>query len=527
MKINKLNLLDCTLRDGGYYNNWKFNLSDANKYLKGVYASEIDVVEIGFNFFEKNSNYGKFAFADKSLAKKLIKSKKTKLAIMINGSDFFKIKGDYKKFLNKNFKNKILDYSIIRIAAHYRDLKKLTKYLKYLKKLNYKICFNLMQINNISKKQLVSCLKKLDSTKSVDVFYFADSFGNLKPNNVKYLCKIIKKNWKKEIGIHAHDNCGRALKNSLTAFKNGVTWIDGTIQGMGRGAGNVKTESLLKEFSHFKYNYAAVKNISNNFFLDLKKKYKWGKSNYYKIAANFNIHPTYIQMLQNDNRYSISEKIESINSLKKIEATSYDPRKLEESFINYKKFKGNWDATNWCSNKNILILGQGPSLKNKQNIKKIEQHILETKSTVVAINLNKYISQHLVDYYVSANETRIPLDQHKYENLLKPLIIPKFKLKKIKEKINKIRFLDYGVVVKNKKFEFYKNFAIIPYNLTFAYAVALALIGKAKKIYFAGFDGYKKNHRLSNEMQETIEIILKNNKSLKLNSLTKTEYKFF
>ena len=48
MKINKLNLVDCTLRDGGYYNNWKFKLSDANKYLQGVYASEIDVVEIGF-----------------------------------------------------------------------------------------------------------------------------------------------------------------------------------------------------------------------------------------------------------------------------------------------------------------------------------------------------------------------------------------------------------------------------------------------------------------------------------------------
>ena len=56
--------------------------------------------------------------------------------------------------------------------------------------------------------------------------------------------------------------------------------------------------------------------------------------------------------------------------------------------------------------------------------------------------------------------------------------------------------------------------------------MALALQGKAKKIYFAGFDGYKKNHRLSNEMQKTIDIILKSNKSLKLASLTKTKYNF-
>ena len=124
-------------------------------------------------------------------------------------------------------------------------------------------------------------------------------------------------------------------------------------------------------------------------------------------------------MLQNDNRYSASEKLASINSLKKIVSTSYDPRRLEEIFINNKKFKGKWDATNWCLNKDILILGQGPSLSNKNNIKKIEQHILKTKSTVIAINLNKYVSETLIDYYVSANETRIPLDQHKYDNLKK------------------------------------------------------------------------------------------------------------
>jgi len=527
MDARNIKLLDCTLRDGGYYNNWKFNINDANKYLKQVYSSGIDVVEVGFNFFENNPNYGKFAFTDKNLIKKLKKSKNTKLAIMINGTDFFKIKGNYKKYLDKKFKNNYLSFSIIRIAAHYKDISKLLKYIKYLKKLNYKICFNLMQINNVSQNELKICLRKLSLSKSVDVFYFADSFGNLKPENVKSICEIIRKNWKSDIGIHAHDNCGLALKNSIQAFKSGVKWIDSTIQGMGRGAGNVKTESLLRKFKFANYKPSSINNISKKYFLNLKKKYKWGKSNYYKIAANFNIHPTYIQMLQTDKRYSATEKMKSINSLKKIQATSFDPNKLEETFVNYKNFKGNWNANNWCFNKNLIILGQGPSLKNKNTVEKLKKVILETKSTVLAINVNNYIPEYLIDYYVSANETRIPLEQHKYENLKKPLIIPKFKLNKMKTKIGNVKFLDYGVLVKDKKFEFYKNFAVIPFNLTFAYAVALALIGKAKKIYFAGFDGYKKNHRLSNEMQKTIEVILKNNKSLKLVSLTKTRYKFY
>lgn len=524
MAKKKLKLLDCTLRDGGYYNNWKFNIKDANKYLKQVYASGVDVVEIGFKFLEKNSNYGQFAYTNNNLVNKLLKSSKTELAIMINGSDFFKIKGNYKKYLDKNFKVKKPNYTIIRVAAHYNDINRLIKYIKYLKKLKYKICFNLMQINNVSKKQLENCLLKLNNSNSVDVFYFADSFGNLKPKNIKTICATIKKKWKKDIGIHAHDNCGFALQNSIQAFKEGVNWIDGTIQGMGRGAGNVKTESLLKRFSYLNYNPLAVNNISRNFFFNLKKMYKWGKSNYYKIAAIYNIHPTYIQMLQSDNRFSISEIIKSINSLKKIKATSYDPKKLEESFNNNKEFKGNWNATNWCVNKNILILGQGPSLKSKNTVEKIKRHILETKSTVIALNLNKHIPDNLIDYYASANESRIPLDQHKYENLKKPIIIPKVKLKKIKKNIKDVDYFDYGVLVKNNKFEFHKNFAIIPYNLTFAYAVAVALVGKAKSIAFAGLDGYKKNHRLTNEMQETIKVILKNNRSLKLKSLTDTNY---
>ena len=73
----------------------------------------------------------------------------------------------------------------------------------------------------------------------------------------------------------------------------------------------VKTENLLKQFKHLKYNPAGVNNISKKYFLNLKK-IQIFKSNYYKIAANYNIHPTYIQMLQNDKRYSASEKLASL-----------------------------------------------------------------------------------------------------------------------------------------------------------------------------------------------------------------------
>ena len=294
---------------------------------------------------------------------------------------------------------------------------------------------------------------------------------------------------------------------------------------MGRGAGNVKTEHLLSYFKKFDYSSRSIQSISKNYFSDLKKKYKWGKSKYYRKAAKFNIHPTYIQMLQTDGIYTKIEIINSINSLKKIIATSYDPRLLEESFIDNKNIKGNWKVNNLFRNKNILLLGQGNSLSNKYNLNKIKNYILKSKCIVISININKFIPEYLVDYFISSNETRISVDHEKYNNLSKPIIIPKNKLKKIKSDYKKINFLDYGMTIQSQRFIFKKNYAILPYNLTFAYAIAVALAGDAKDISIACFDGYKKNQREQIEMQKTIKLILQHNKSLRINSLTKTGYK--
>jgi 4-hydroxy 2-oxovalerate aldolase len=524
LKTQNLKLLDCTLRDGGYYNNWNFDIKKANKYLKSSYSANIDIIELGFKFLEKNQNYGPFAFVDTKLIKKIPKNKKTKIAIMINADDFLKIKGNYKTYLNKLFKKKS-DLEIIRIAVRFKDYKMIMKYINHLKSLNYKICFNLMQINNISATKLKKCLRDLKLSKSVDVFYFADSFGNLTPLDVKKICKIIKKNWDKEIGIHSHDNCGLALRNCIEAFKSGVTWIDGTIQGMGRGAGNAKTENLLNYFKKYNYNPKAINSISNSYFSDLREKYNWGKSKYYRLAAKYDIHPTYIQMLQADKRYSSTEIMQSINSLKKIIATSYDPKTLERSFIDDKNIIGNWNAEGFLDNKNVIILGYGPSLKHKKNINKIKKCILKYKCAVLSININNFIPDYLIDFYVSSNETRISLDHQKYNSLKKPIIIPKNKLKRIKKNFTKINFLDYGMTIKNNKFLFDNNYSIVPYNLTFAYAMALVFIGRAKKIFIAGFDGYKQGQREQVEMQKTIDLIYKSRKSLILNSLTKTSYK--
>ena len=129
--MKNINLLDCTLRDGGYYNNWKFTNHQVNEYLKKIYLSKIDVVEIGFRFLEKNENLGPFAFSKEKMLKKILTSKNTKLSVMVNSSDFFKTKKNFKTLIDEYFpKKKYSKLSIVRVATHYEDIFRIFTYCR-------------------------------------------------------------------------------------------------------------------------------------------------------------------------------------------------------------------------------------------------------------------------------------------------------------------------------------------------------------------------------------------------------------
>ena len=123
--------------------------------------------------------------------------------------------------------------------------------MQILKEEKIKVGLNLMQISEINLANIKNITKELNNH-DVDIFYIADSLGTLNDDNLIKILQEIKSVRKGEIGIHAHDNMEKALSNTLTAVNNGVTWVNSTINGMGRGPGNVKTEMALIALSQFK-----------------------------------------------------------------------------------------------------------------------------------------------------------------------------------------------------------------------------------------------------------------------------------
>ena len=195
MKKNKLKVLDCTLRDGGYYNNWNFSIHLINKYLKVMSDIKVDYVEIGFRSLERKEFRGPCAYTTDQFLNNLKIPKTLKVCVMINGAELIKANTLKKNrlLISSLFKKaKFSKVKLVRIASHYSELSKVLPVASKIKSLGYKVAINLMQISDRTEneiKQFCDLAKKYN----MDAVYFADSTGSLN----RYQTLEIVKNFKK------------------------------------------------------------------------------------------------------------------------------------------------------------------------------------------------------------------------------------------------------------------------------------------------------------------------------------------
>jgi 3-deoxy-manno-octulosonate cytidylyltransferase (CMP-KDO synthetase) len=304
-------ILDCTLRDGGYYTDWKFEDKIVKNLVKSLDENGVDIIEIGYKSPVKGGPYRK---CNDGFIKSIIDFKvKSKLAFMIDVKDY--VKNDE---VNVNLLKDIIKVSdkspfdICRMAAKYDEIKYINEIIEIIEQLGYEVICNLMGASTLEIEQI----KDIESIKS-EVLYIADSYGSLLPNDVEKIFKNTNLH-----GIHTHDNLGLAFANCLTAINEGATYIDGTITGMGRGVGNVRTEQLLV-FRNKEITPELLDVI--DYFNVLKNKFRWGHNSLYMLSALNNIHPLYSQDL-NQSNLNNKQLIDSINELSG--NLSFDENKL-------------------------------------------------------------------------------------------------------------------------------------------------------------------------------------------------------
>lgn len=527
-----INILDCTLRDGGYYNNWDFDNDLFLDYLDKIASSNIDFVELGLRNFPKEGFLGAFAYTTEDFLNSIELPEGPVYGVMVDAKTILSSSLPIEDAISELFvDSKISKIGLVRIAAHFDEIEMCEDIINSLHDLGYIVGLNLMQAGGKDDEIILKKVKLISNWNSLDVLYFADSLGNMDSTEVTRIISLIKSYWDKPIGIHTHNNMGKGLNNSIAAINEGVTWIDSTVTGMGRGAGNTQTEYLLTHLnnSNFekKYNLEHIYDLVIKRFEKLQKKYNWGSNLLYYLGAQNNVHPTYIQNLLTDQRYNDEEKLASISYLSSLNnSNSYSDEVLTAALKFYNEncdINGADSVKGLFQEKNILIITNSKSTHKYS--KDIALYIEKYNPIVISINVNKFIPANLIDYYVISHNSKFLSESNLYKNIQKPLILPKCRFTKDElDEIAGLNFIDYGLDITKNILLPHENHVVIPYDITVAYLLGILLESKIKTLSVVGFDGYMKDDVRQEEMIDVLSLYKSHKNAVEINSLTPTTY---
>jgi 4-hydroxy 2-oxovalerate aldolase len=282
-------VFDCTIRDGGLVNNYHFS----DEFVKGVYETcvkaGVDYMEIGKNnspTLMSTEEFGKWNFSKEEDIRKIVGENNTNLKIAVMSDIGRTVK---EELLPK--KDSVVD--MVRIATYVHQLPEAIELIQEAHEKGYETTVNVMAVAKSTDQEIDQVLDELSKT-DVDVIYLADTFGSYHPEDIARLSKkyieVAKKSGKK-VGIHAHNNIQLAYANTIEAMKNGVSFLDCTISGLGRGAGNTPMELLLGYLKNPKYKQLPVLEFIQEHIVELEKELDWGYSIPYMITGQLTEHP--------------------------------------------------------------------------------------------------------------------------------------------------------------------------------------------------------------------------------------------
>ncbi len=530
MKNKSIKILDCTLRDGGYYNNWDFSNQLANEHLKALSLCSIDIVEIGLRSNINNRYKGPFAFSSDSFLEKLKVPENLLLSVLVNCKELGSTEEVYENlnllFPGKKINSKI---DIVRLATTEKNIKSAIEAGKILKDKGYQVCLNIMQGASLTHKSILEITKSLKNTFFSSI-YIADSTGSMDSIEYNNKLKLIIEETSAEIGIHAHNNLGKALDNTLKSIDIGCTWLDATILGMGRGPGNTDLEELIIYLTNKgklkESNILPLINHSEKWFCKLKEQYKWGTNRFYFLSGLYKIHPSYIQEMISDSKYSNEEIIGAIEYLKTDSQKNFNSNKLTDARGFFKNApKGKDDPKEFINGKEVLFIGNGPSIKTHKD--EIENLIKTKDLYVICTNVSEIIDPILINARIVCHPMRLLADYEILNSLNQKIIAP-FSMvpKKLQQKINIDKVYDYGIKISRDTAEFngLKNYCIIPYPIALAYGLAILSRSSVNEIKIAGFDGYPKGDSRNLENEEIFSTFKKIYNKKQLFSITPSNY---
>lgn len=420
--MGNIRLLDCTLRDGGYLNDWEFGHNHLISIYERVADSGVEIIEVGFLDDRRPFDINKSIMPDTESVNKIWNCTTEKSPMVVGMIDY----GTCRIENIQPCKDSFLDG--IRVIFKKHLMHEAMAYCAEIKKLGYKVFSQLVSITSYTDDELLELTDLVNKVKPYAVS-MVDTYGLLHPEDLLHYYSILENNvsYDIQIGFHAHNNFQLAYANALALMEAGSKHdivIDGTLHGMGKSAGNAPIELLamrLNEKHGKSYKVSSLLEAIEESIVEFQKTCSWGYKMFYYLVAKNKCHPSYLSYFQEKRNLSISQ-LDDI--LSKIEPEDkkllFDKQLAEKLYEEYMADKcddsGDYNGLeNILRNRKVLLLGPGKNIQLQS--RKVDEYIAAENPYVIAINyVPEKIKADSVFVTQGIRYQQMTTDLHKKEN---------------------------------------------------------------------------------------------------------------
>lgn len=387
--MDHVQLLDCTLRDGAYLIDKKFGDNTIYGIISGLLKSKIDLIEIGF-FQDEGFGEGKTVFLNSNDAKRFVPQDK--------GNTIFTVLADCSRYSLSN-----LDMcdgtsvDAVRECFFKVERDQAIENCKTIKEKGYKCFVQPVDILGYSDVELIELISKINEIEPY-CLSIVDTFGSMYQEDLHRVFELINHNLVStcKIGFHSHNNM--QMSNALSQEFVRMTYgkrevvIDGTISGMGRGAGNTPTELIAQYLvSHHNYSYDmdAMLDIIDDYMDNIRSRCTWGYSTPYFVAGCYSAHVNNIAYLKEKNSIKSKDIRYILNKIGAIPRKRYDYELLEKTYMEYLESDIDDSVSidvlkEYVKGRSVVLLAPGNTATSQ--IDEIKKYVNDNKAIVISVN---------------------------------------------------------------------------------------------------------------------------------------------
>lgn len=405
--MGEIKLLDCTLRDGGYVNDWEFGHNNLVSIFERIVGAGVDIIEVGFLDDRRPFDMNRSIMPDSASVERIYGKLDRKQAMVVGMIDYGTCSIEHIQPCEESY----LDGIRVIFKKHIRE--QAIAYCRQLKELGYKVFVQLVSITSYEDDELMDLIRLANDLEPYAVS-MVDTYGLMHQENLMHYYKLLNQYLKPSIGLgyHSHNNFQMAYANCIEMLSHEterMVLVDGTIYGMGKSAGNAPIELLamhLNDRFGTHYDISQMLEAVDANVMPIYKMTPWGYNMFFFIAASNDCHPNYVSYLMNKRTLSVKSINEILSKLEGEKQLMYDQKLIEQLYLDYQNIEVNdekdiAELTEKFKEKNVLLLG--PGLNVQKQFDRIKAYVEEKKPIVVSVN---FISGELNSDYVFLSNSK-------------------------------------------------------------------------------------------------------------------------